>query len=170
MVIRPETPGDAAAVDGVVAAAFASPAHAELVVALRSEPSYRPARALVAVADDEVVGFVMVTDSTVDDGAGRIATLSPLAVAPERQRRGIGAALVAAVLEVCRADGEPAVALEGDPGYYGRLGFVPAAPFGLVLPLPGWAPAEAAQLAVLGDPAAVPSGVVRYAPPFASFD
>jgi len=175
--IRPEATADHAAVEAVVAAAFADRRHARLVAELRSEPSYRPSRALVAVDDGgtepAVVGYVLVTDSTLafaaDDQArpGRVATLPPLAVAPDHQGVGIGSALVAAVLRVCDAEGEPAVVLEGDPGFYGRLGFEPAAPHGVVLPLPAWAPPEAAQLHRLTAWTGRMEGLVTYAPPFA---
>lgn len=171
VAIRPETPADHDAVAAVVEAAFGGPAHARLVAALRAEPSYRPSRALVAIEGDRVVGYVLVTDATRVDGAtvGPVANLSPLAVAPDRQGAGIGSALVAAVLATCDAEGEPAVVLEGAPGYYGRLGFEPAAPHGLVLPLPDWAPPEAAQLHRLTAwPGSLP-GTVTYPPPFASF-
>jgi putative acetyltransferase len=53
-----------------------------------------------------------------------VQTLSPLAVRPDRQRQGIGAALVRAGLELLADRGVPAVFLEGDPGYYGQWGFV----------------------------------------------
>ena len=167
VTIRPERPADHGAVEAVVEAAFADPALARLVAELRLEPSYRPARALVAVDGGVVVGYVLVTDSTVTGGrVDRAATLSPLAVAPDRQRSGIGAALVAAVVAVCDAEGEPAVVLEGDPAYYGRLGFEPAGPHGLVLPLPGWAPPEAAQLRRLAAWTGTLRGTVAYSAPF----
>ena len=53
---------------------------------------------------------------------------------PEAQGRGIGSALVAEALLRARAAGEAGVALLGDPGYYGRFGFEPAADFGLRFP------------------------------------
>lgn len=169
VVVRPETPADHAAAEAVVEAAFADPALARLVAELRDEPSYRAGRALVAVDGEEVVGHVLVTDSTVVGDAGvvgRIATLSPLAVAPDRQRSGIGTALVEAVVAVCDAEGEPAVVLEGDPAYYGRLGFELAAPHGLIVPLPDWAPPEAAQVRRLTAWTDGLRGTVRYSAPF----
>jgi putative acetyltransferase len=169
VTIRAEAPADHDVVETLVAAAFADPAHGVLVAELRAEPSYRPERALVAVDGDDVVGYVLVTDSGVADG-GRVATLSPLAVRPDRQRCGLGAALVAAVLAVCDAEGEPVVVLEGDPGYYGRLGFEPAAPHGIVLPLPSWAPPEAGQLHRLAAWPDHPRGTVTYPAPFARFE
>ena len=72
--------------------------------------------------------------------------LSPLAVAPARQRQGIGSALVRSVTALAAAAGEPLVILQGDPAFYGRLGFEPAADYGIAMPLPSWAPPEAAQV------------------------
>jgi putative acetyltransferase len=50
-----------------------------------------------------------------------VGVLSPLAVRPEFQRRGVGKALVAAAVEGSAR--YPALFLEGDPRYYGPLGF-----------------------------------------------
>jgi putative acetyltransferase len=55
-------------------------------------------------------------------------------VLPDRQRRGIGAALVREGLEVLAGRGVPVVFLEGDPGYYARLGFQPGARWGFRRP------------------------------------
>ncbi|WP_179256101.1 GNAT family N-acetyltransferase [Enemella evansiae] len=119
------------------------------VSSIRQSPRYRSGLALVARYGGQIVGFVMRsgTDLVADDGTNRDAlTLTPLAVAPEFQRRGIGAALVRTV--IAEADGrhEPLVVLEGSPRYYGRLGFRFAADFGIHIELPEWAPREAAQV------------------------
>ena len=47
------------------------------------------------------------------------------------QGQGIGARLVEEGLEQCRLLGYKAVFTTGDPGYYGRFGFVPAKAKGL---------------------------------------
>ena len=76
---------------------------------------------------------------------------------PDRQGVGIGAALVAAALEEARRRDEAAVVLLGSPAYYGRLGFQPAATFGLSEPVRGCARGgfeieeEDFQVAVLDD-------------------
>ena len=61
-------------------------------------------------------------------------TLSPLSVLPGRQRRGIGADLVRAGLQAMRERDVPVVFLEGDPAYYGRLGFTAGAQHGFRRP------------------------------------
>ncbi len=148
MGIRPESEADHDAVRRTVTSAFGSDAEALLVDRIRASPECVPEMALVAVVDDEVVGHVMISDAVLQHVSGerRISMLSPLAVSPERQREGIGSALVRAALAAADERREPLVVLEGSPGYYGRLGFEPAARYGIALPLPDWAPPEAAQV------------------------
>jgi putative acetyltransferase len=54
---------------------------------------------LVAEVEGRIVGHVMVSFTALHDGdtVHRICQLSPLAVAPDHQRRGIGSALVQGV-------------------------------------------------------------------------
>jgi len=88
---------------------------------------------------------VLVSRSSLDDGRP-VAVLSPLAVDPERQRTGIGRSLVDAVCALADEAGEPCVLLQGNPAYYGRLGFEPSADHGVTMDLPDWAPPAAAQV------------------------
>jgi putative acetyltransferase len=82
--------------------------------------------ASVARLDSQIVGFVMLsgTDLVDDDGTRReVLTLTPGAVLPEFQRRGIGSALVTAAIAEADRRRAPRVLLEGNPNYYSRLGF-----------------------------------------------
>ncbi len=72
-----------------------------------------------------------------DDEGRRIVALAPLAVAAAWRRRGVGAALVRASLEELRASGCDLVLVLGDPAYYGRFGFEPAADLALRTPYDG---------------------------------
>ena len=130
MVIRAEEPRDRHAIHAVEAAAFPSPAEAELVDALR-----RAAAPLVSlVADDAgaIVGHLLFSPVTLDDQpALRLMGLGPMAVAPARQRSGIGSALVREGLTVCARAGAAGVVVLGHPEYYPRFGFVPASRFGI---------------------------------------
>ena len=64
----------------------------------------------------------------------RILNLSPMSVRPDRQRRGVGSALILDVLGRAEAAGEPAVMVEGIPAYYPRFGFERASPLGFIAP------------------------------------
>ena len=57
--------------------------------------------------------------------------LAPMAVAPARQRAGIGSALVRDGLARCRRQGVEAVFVVGHPAYYPRFGFSLASGFGI---------------------------------------
>lgn len=163
-----EAPEDRDAIADVVAAAFGSPAEARLVEAVRASPNFIPELSLVAEVERRVVGHVMISYAALD-GHGvrdRIAMLSPLAVAPRFQRRGIGSALVREVTARADARGEPLIVLEGSPAFYGALGFEHSVPYGIHIALPAWAPPEAAQILRLGQYSPSIRGHVVYPPAF----
>ncbi len=166
--IRPEGARDHDAIAAVVAAAFGSAREADLVDAIRSSPEYIAELALVAETDGEVVGHVMVSYTALDDGRSfhQIFQLAPLAVDPARQGQGIGSSLVNDVIAAAKSFGAPFVVLEGDPRYYRRFGFEPAARHGISLDLPEWAAPEAAQVIVLRDYDPALRGRVVYPPAF----
>jgi putative acetyltransferase len=168
-VVRPEGPDDQSAIATVVADAFRSEAHARLVEAIRSSPGFIPELSLVADVDGRVVGHVMISVVGLEGGDGvrrQVLSLSPLAVAPAEQGRGHGSALVRAVIEAAADRPEGVVVLEGDPRYYGRFGFGPAARHGIEIDLPSWAAPEAAQALVVRPDAPPPTGRVVYPPAF----
>ncbi|MGD9905343.1 MAG: GNAT family N-acetyltransferase [Vicinamibacterales bacterium] len=130
MRIRPDTPADVGAVTDLLHAAFAGPDEARIVTALRGRVT--PLVSLVAEDDGRVVGHILFSPVTLD-GSPHLPMmgLAPMAVAPARQRQGIGSALVRAGLEACRSTGSAAVVVVGHPAYYPRFGFVPASRVGL---------------------------------------
>ncbi len=149
MLIRRERLEDVADIRAVTAAAFAAlehsappvepdgvPGQATLVGWLRDDAGWVPELSMVAELDGEVVGHVVCTRGQL---AGRPALgLGPVSVSPDRQRSGIGSALIHAVLGAADSLGEPVVVLLGSPDYYGRFGFVPASGLGIDAPDPAW--------------------------------
>lgn len=172
VVIETERPADHAAAAQVVRRAFADqPQVAGMVSAIRESPRYRSGLAFVARVEDQVVGFVMLsgTDLVDEEGIRRdVLTLTPLAVLPEFERRGIGSALVATAIAEADRRLEPLVVLEGSPRYYGRLGFRFASDFGIHMDLPDWAPPEAAQVYPLSNYDPRVRGRVEYPPAIAA--
>jgi putative acetyltransferase len=168
VTIRAERVDDTGAISEVVAAAFGSPVEARLVDAIRASPNFVPEWSLVAELEGRVVGHVMVSFVSLRDGAKqhRVASLSPLAVAPDCHGRGIGSALVRAVTAKVDAAGEPLVVLEGSPVFYGRVGFEHSVPHGIRIDLPEWAPPEAAQIIRLANYDASIRGKIAYPPAF----
>lgn len=87
---------------------------------------------LVAVDGVTVTGHVLGAVGTLGDG--HALALAPLGVAPAHQGRGIGSALVREFLRQADEAGWPMVLLLGSPTYYGRFGFEPSSPLGIVYP------------------------------------
>lgn len=168
VTIRVETAVDHADVRQVVAAAFHPEPVADLVEAIRESAYYEQELALVAETDGRVVGHVMISyaEMSTNQGDRRVALLSPLAVDPEHQKRGIGSRLVHRALDKARSMGEPMLLLEGDPKYYRRFGFEPSHRYGITLPLPSWASIDAGQVIWLGEPERFESATVVYPPAF----
>jgi len=132
MQIREEREDDYARIAEVVDAAFGRPNEARLVEAIRASDAYVPELALVAEADDEVVGHVMFSYVTLQgDEERRVLCMAPVSVAPAWQSRGAGGAVIREGVARCDARGEPLVHVLGHPGYYPRFGFERARPLGI---------------------------------------
>lgn len=145
MLIRPATAADDPAVEHVHRTAFGD--HGAVVAGLL--PELTATVSLAAEVDGEVVGHVQCGPGWLDAPRRllEVLVLSPLGVLPGRQVQGVGSALVRAALARAEELGAAAVFLEGDPAYYGRLGFraggelgfrrpslrIPAAAFQVVL-------------------------------------
>ena len=169
MVIRRETHEDRGTVDAVISAAFGRPGsdpdppETLLIRALRLDAGWIPTLAMVAVRDDRIVGQVVCTRGWVGDTSA--LGLGPISVLPGYQRRGIGHALMHAIIGAADAAGEPLIGLLGDSRYYGRFGFVAASELGVTAPDPGWG--DHFQIRTLTDWTPSITGPFRYAGPFA---
>jgi putative acetyltransferase len=132
MLIRDETEADHAAVGRLHRLAFAGDAEARLVDALRQ--SGAAAVSLVAESGGVVVGHLLLSALEAPE---RALALAPLAVLPDRQRQGVGSALVRAALARGGEGGWAAAFVLGDPAYYGRFGFGADAARGYASPYAG---------------------------------
>jgi putative acetyltransferase len=131
MIVRAERPEDARAVWTVHEAAFGRPDEAKLVARLRQEA--HPHVSLVAERGGCVIGHVFFSPVAIEGerSGPRAGGLAPVGVLPAEQGRGAGSALIRAGLEASRGLGWQLVFVLGSPAYYGRFGFVAAAPHGL---------------------------------------
>ena len=142
MLIRREAEIDIAAVDAIHRAAFIrtpgdEPPEVELIRRLRADAAWIPALSLVAELPKGILaGHVACTMASIDDTDA--LGLGPLAVLPEHQRRGVGKALMHAVLGAADALEFAAVVLLGAVDYYSAFGFVPARSLGVIAPDPTW--------------------------------
>jgi len=119
---------------------------------------------LAAVENDEVVGHAMFSRLVAEPRPFRAAALGPVCARIDRQRCGIGEALIRAGLADCAQSGVEAVFVLGDPLYYGRFGFNVAKAAGIVCTYSG--PHFQALELRPGALAGVKS--VAYAPAFAA--
>lgn len=134
ITVREERPDDAPAIRRVVERAFGRPGEADLVERLRLAGV--ASISLVAVEDgdeannesDGIVGHILFSPITIEGQTPSISALglAPLAVVPERQRRGVGSTLIGSGLARCRKEGVRVVVVLGHSGYYPKFGFRPA--------------------------------------------
>jgi putative acetyltransferase len=131
---RAETPADRNDIAAVTTAAFGRVREARIVDAIRASDRFVPELSLVAEADGQVIGHVML--SYVDLGSTRVLELGPMSVHPRNQRNGVGGRLIREALRRADERGEPLVLVLGHPSYYPRFGFRPASEFGIEAPDP----------------------------------
>jgi putative acetyltransferase len=164
-VIRPEQPDDLPWIHAVNTLAFGQPDEANLVDQLRDDGDVLAS--LVAIGDgDEVDGHILFSRLGLlfDDGtSAEAAALAPVAVRPDKQRQGIGKALVRAGIAACKAQGLGAIIVLGHPKYYPRFGFSAALAQDLRSPFPGDA---FMALELIPDMLRGKTGAVRYAKAF----
>lgn len=177
MLMRRERSGDIEAIRAVAAAAFrgaehsappvepgGDPGEATLISWLRDDAAWIPEFSLVAVEEDEIIGHVVATRAHVDSSPA--LGIGPVSVQPGQQGRGVGSALMHAVLGAADARGETVVGLLGEPAYYARFGFVPASGTAVSSPESEWG--DYFQIRTLSDYDGQ-GGTFQYAGPFDRF-
>jgi putative acetyltransferase len=134
-VVRRERAEDEREISDVVEAAFDDASVAMFTESIRASAGYVPELTFVGGEDGRIVGFTMLSYVGLDGGpVDRLLTLTPVAVRPDRQRQGVGTAVVRAAVAAADDRGEPLVLVEGIPAYYPRFGFVSATALGLERP------------------------------------
>jgi putative acetyltransferase len=123
LVIRPAESEDAGEIRGLLALAFETADEAVLVESLRRSDDR--VLELVATHEGALVGEIFFSRLRIvgEESHFDALALGPLAVAPERQRTGIGTALVENAHHMLREGGESLSVVLGDPAYYGRFGY-----------------------------------------------
>lgn len=126
MIIREEQQGDVEIIRALTQAAFKGMAfsdqtEAAIVDGLRATGGL--ALSLVAQDADHITGHIAFSPVKIDGQDQGWYGLGPVSVWPDRQRQGIGSALIREGLKRLQARGASGCVLLGDPAYYGRFGF-----------------------------------------------
>ncbi|OWV77335.1 GCN5 family acetyltransferase [Rhizobium sp. R339] len=164
MLMRYETPTDIDAIHELTSIAFAPMPYsegteAEIIRRLRASGDL--AISLVAEEEGEIVGHVAFSPVAIDGAHGGWFGLGPISVRPERQRQGIGKALIAKGLALLEGMGASGCALIGNPDVYRGAGFSSDGKLGY-----HDLDTRLVQRIVFRGPA--PSGTLRFAPAFES--
>jgi predicted N-acetyltransferase YhbS len=132
--ITTERPEDGPAIEALLDSAFGP--FRDSKVSYRYRAGVAPVAQLQLVArsaGDDIVGTIRYWPIAIGHAARPGLLLGPLAVASNARATGIGATLVRRTLDMAAWARHERVLLVGDPAYYGRFGFVPAAPLGIVM-------------------------------------
>ncbi|MBK8502660.1 MAG: N-acetyltransferase [Saprospiraceae bacterium] len=152
----------------VLREAFGSPGEAQLVEKLQLCDCFIPELSLVAVRNNQIVGYLLLTTIRINPNQGdsvQSLALAPMAVLPAYQQKGIGSALVNAALIKAIALGYRSIIVLGHANYYSRFGFRPASQWKIRSPFP--APDEAFMAIELADGSLKKvAGIVEYSAPF----
>jgi putative acetyltransferase len=129
--VRRAVASDIEVIARIHATAFGSPLEARLVKRLHE--ARKAVISLVAVSDGQFIGSIIFSPVAITGAPmhTRVLGLAPVGVLPEFQKRGVGSLLVRAGLQEARRLNYDAVVVLGDPRFYSRFGFSPAAKFGL---------------------------------------
>lgn len=130
--IRPETHDDYQSIYQLNKTAFGRENEAVLIDNIRDSYNYIPTLSLVAIINDQIVGYIMFSYIDLINyhafGVNKMKTLglAPLAVAPTHQKQGIASQLIATGFQLASDRGEPLIVILGEPGFYQKFGCLPA--------------------------------------------
>jgi putative acetyltransferase len=126
ITIRPERPGDEGVIHDLTQSAFAPTPYSQgnegaIIRALRADGDLT--LSLVAEQDGEIVGHVAFSPVAIDGHHSDWFGLGPISVRADRQKQGIGRAMIREGLHRLKAEGAMGCALIGDPAVYAGSGF-----------------------------------------------
>ena len=103
---------------------------------LRNATCFVPELDYVVEEKGRIIAQIAYAKGRLETEDGRVVDsllFGPVSVLPEWQGRGVGSRLIEFTLARAKALGIPMVVITGNPAYYCRFGFVPAAQHGIYL-------------------------------------
>lgn len=142
VIIRTEVKGDFKKVFELIQNAFENEEYSDhkehyLVERLRKSDAFIPELSLVAEADKQLIGYILLTKiNIIDANANSYVSLAlaPVAVLREFQGKGVGGKLIEAAHNKAKELGFGSVILLGHENYYPRFGYRLTKEFGIKLP------------------------------------
>jgi predicted N-acetyltransferase YhbS len=139
--IRQETSNDVAKVYDLVKESFRTEQYSDhkehdLVDRLRKSSHFIPELSLVAVLNENIIGYILLTLAGIKmyDSVRPTLSLAPVAVHPKHQKRGIGAGLMKYAHHMAEKLGYESIVVIGHQDYYPKFGYKHAQEFGIRFP------------------------------------
>ena len=165
--IRQERPEEFACIKSLVKEAFASAMYSDgdehnLIDRIRQTNEYIPELSLVAINNNEIVGYIMLSKIYVGETIS--VAPAPLAVDSRFQRMGIGKLLINKAHDVARKLKYPYSIVLGSPEYYGQFGYHRASESGIKPPFE--VDDEYYMVRPLDENNTIKPGIVKYSKAF----
>lgn len=139
--IRKDTPEDFISVHELIKNAFKEEQYSDqkehfLVEKLRKSPSFIPELSLVAEYENNIVGYILLTEIKIVANEKEFVSLAlaPVAVLPEYQGKGIGGKLIKTAHHIAKELGYTSIVVLGHEHYYPKFGYKKAVNYGINLP------------------------------------
>jgi putative acetyltransferase len=124
--IRPETPTDHSNIDDLFMSCFQRDNETQIVSQIRSKSSYINELALLALAENKIVGYVLFSKVNIIGAENTLfptVAIAPLAILPTYKDSGLEEELIKHGLKEATKLGHKLMIVSGDPIFYYELGF-----------------------------------------------
>ena len=134
IIVSPEEPQDAAAIETLLDNAFGADRRCKISYRYRADVAPLGQLCLVARNAGGLVGTIRAWPVAIGASPCRAMLLGPVAIEAAARGQGIGGRLIGTQLDLAATEGYGFAVLVGDEAYYGRFGFRAAARWGIAMP------------------------------------
>jgi putative acetyltransferase len=135
--IRKETPLDFDLINEVTSLAFKNHQKNQLIQALKKNDAFKEELSLVATENEIVIGYLLLFPTHIINNYRRHTTLllASMAVLPDRQKQGVGAALIKEAIKQAQKIGLGSIVVSENSEYFFRFGFKKASRWNITMPV-----------------------------------